>query len=90
MATEAQWASYRAWLKDAVLLDQKTVTPLYLMWRSYTAFCAEYGFNRAGVVDFAEWMADEEQFRVKDLEASRIVVGATSLVLAICPVRYGT
>lgn len=59
------WPSFSAWVRDETIQHVTLVCPMRVLWRSYSAYCKEWGFEPAEASDFVKWLRAEEGVKLK-------------------------
>jgi hypothetical protein len=59
------WPSFSAFVRDRTVHGGSLAVPVRVLWRAYSAYCAEWGFDPAEAREFASWLAAEEGVRIK-------------------------
>jgi len=78
MTMDNGWVSFSAWLRDEATIDKALATPIRVLWRSYLAYCNEWGFTPCEANEFAPYLSLEEGLQLKIGGAGRlrrVVVG---------------
>ncbi len=66
------WSSFSAFVRDRTVHDPVLVCPVRVLWRAYTAYCEEWGFEPADTREFVAWLRGEEGVTLKEGGSGRL------------------